>query len=308
MKRAVMTLKRSLQDLCDSFIYDKILWIVPVMVLHFGNPIAVHGKADTESFTTAEQLFVRRIAPLLQEKCLACHGADAGRIKGALDLTSRNKAMTGGDSGEPAILPGKPDQSPILLAMSRTSDDYNAMPPKQAEALSPQQIGWVRDWILAGADWPEPERARIIGQQFEKAWSAEDGVIVKTSGGLSPDWDNRKYHPELLWAYQPVRKPDLQGLKSGSSAIDFLIESANSTGLPPAPRASRSELLHRVYQDLTGLPPVEHRGMDLVFVAEVGDGYSVDQMALKDGHFLIRRVLITSLGHDENLMSNYSLL
>jgi len=27
-------------------------------------------------------------------------------------------------------------------------------------------------------------------------------------------------------------------------------------------------------------------------------------MASKDGHFLIRRVLITSLGHDENLLSN----
>jgi hypothetical protein len=41
--------------------------------------------------------------------------------------------------------------------------------------------------------------------------------------------------------------------------------------------------------------------LDLVFVADFGDGYSVDQMASKNGHFLIRRVLITSLGHDENL-------
>ena len=56
-----------------------------------------------------------------------------------------------------------------------------------------------------------------------------------------------------------------------------------------------------------GLPLVEHRGMDLVFVAELGDGCSVDQMASKDGHFLIRQVLISGLGHDEKLMSNYSL-
>jgi hypothetical protein len=48
--------------------------------------------------------------------------------------------------------------------------------------------------------------------------------------------------------------------------------------------------------------------MNLVFVAEVRDGCSVDQMASQNGHFLIRRVLITSLGHDENLLSNYSLL
>jgi hypothetical protein len=48
--------------------------------------------------------------------------------------------------------------------------------------------------------------------------------------------------------------------------------------------------------------------MNLVFVAEVRDGCSVDQMASQNGHFLIRRVLISGLGHDENLLSNYSLL
>ena len=67
-----------------------------------------------------------------------------------------------------------------------------------------------------------------------------------------------------------------------------------------------SECSGAVLKELS-LPLVEHRGMDLVVVAEVGDGYSVDQIASKDGHFLIRRVLITSLGHDENLLSNYSL-
>ncbi len=39
-------------------------------------------------------------------------------------------------------------------------------------------------------------------------WSAEDGVSVATSGGLSDDWTNRKYKPESLWAYQPLRKFD----------------------------------------------------------------------------------------------------
>jgi len=29
---------------------------------------------------------------------------------------------------------------------------------------------------------------------------SEDGVPVKTSGGLSPEWTNRKYKPEGLWA------------------------------------------------------------------------------------------------------------
>jgi hypothetical protein len=67
-----------------------------------------------------------------------------------------------------------------------------------------------------------------------------------------------------------------------------------------------SECSGAVLKELS-LPLVEHRGMDLVFVAEVGDGCSVDQMASKDGHFLIRRVLITSLGHDWKFLLSYSL-
>ena len=89
-------------------------------------------------------------------------------------------------------------------------------------------------------------------------------------------------------------------MQLGFKLLDgFLVLSHSGVGFA-------SECSGAVLEEL-GLPLVEHRGMNLVFVAEVGDGYSVDQMASKDGHFLIRRVLITSLGHDENLLSNYSL-
>ena len=43
-----------------------------------------------------------------------------------------------------------------------------------------------------------------------------EGVIVKTSGGLSEDWTYRRYKPEDVWAYQPVRKPDFdRGMGTG---------------------------------------------------------------------------------------------
>jgi hypothetical protein len=89
-------------------------------------------------------------------------------------------------------------------------------------------------------------------------------------------------------------------LQPGFKLLDgFLVLSHSGVGFA-------SEWSGAVLEEL-GLPLVEHRGMNLVFVAEVDDGCSVDQMASKDGHFLIRRVLITSLGHDENLLSNDSL-
>ena len=45
-------------------------------------------KVRGEEFisTESEILFVRRVAPLLREKCLGCHGGDPNEIEGSLDL------------------------------------------------------------------------------------------------------------------------------------------------------------------------------------------------------------------------------
>lgn len=67
----------------------------------------------------AEALFVRRIAPLLHEKCLACHGAEPAKLKGGLDARTRAGLLRGGASGKPAIVPGAPDASPLYLAVTR---------------------------------------------------------------------------------------------------------------------------------------------------------------------------------------------
>lgn len=79
----------------------------------------------------AESLFVRRVWPLFQEKCLACHGNDAKKIKAGYDMRSLDAASRGGDSGTPALVPGKPEQSPLYLASTRRHDDWEPMPPKR---------------------------------------------------------------------------------------------------------------------------------------------------------------------------------
>ncbi|MDO8629534.1 MAG: c-type cytochrome domain-containing protein, partial [Phycisphaerales bacterium] len=155
----------------------------------------------------AEAHFVRRVWPLLKEKCLACHGDDEAKLKGGLDLRSRAEMMFGGDSAKPAVIPGQPDASPLLLAVQRQSDDWKPMPPKDADKLYGEQIGWFKQWIAAGAPWPDAARQNQIAAANAEKWSAEDGVIVPTSGGLSSDWTNRRYKREGLWGYQPVRKP-----------------------------------------------------------------------------------------------------
>ncbi len=203
---------------------------------------------------TAEQLYVRRVAPLFSEKCLACHGKDEAKIKGDFDMRSLAAVLKGGESEQPGIVAGSPEASPLYLAVTRAHEaDWEPMPPKEADKLYAEQVAWIKDWIAGGAPWPDEARAKEIATANAAKWSAEDGAPVKTSGGLSPDWTNRKYKPEGLWAYQPVKKPAVK--ENGPAAIDALIAQRMPEGLIAAPAAEASTFIRRASFDLTGLPP-----------------------------------------------------
>jgi hypothetical protein len=71
-----------------------------------------------ESNPQAEELFARRVLPLLKSKCFACHGDDPADVRGELDLRSRKGLLQGGESGETSLVPGKPEQSSLGPAKS----------------------------------------------------------------------------------------------------------------------------------------------------------------------------------------------
>lgn len=215
-------------------------------------PAAGEDRLPSDQASEAELLFVRRVGPLLTQHCVSCHGDQAEDFAGGLDLRSRRAAIAGGDSGEAAIRPGKPASSPLLLAL-RGADGWSPMPPKESQRLSDQQLAAIDRWIELGAAWPDEARVESIQRAHADRWSAEDGVTVATSGGQSPQWTGRRYDPADLWAYQPIRVPQL-GIPA-SEAIDQLIEAALPEGLLPAGPAERATLARRLYFDLTGLPP-----------------------------------------------------
>ena len=215
------------------------------------------AKAAT-SAAPAEELFVRRVQPLFKEKCLACHGDDPKKIKGSLDMRTRAGLLKGGESEKPSIVPGKAESSPLWLAVTREGDAENwaAMPPKENDKLTKEQLAWVKDWIAGGAPWPDAKRVAELTKTNADKWSAEDGLPVKTSGGLSPEWTNRRYKPENLWAYQPVKKPAVSGQRSAvSNPIDAFLAVKFPAGVKPAPLADRRTLIRRATFDLLGLPP-----------------------------------------------------
>jgi len=195
----------------------------------------------------ATALFVRRVWPLFQEKCLACHGNDEKKIKGGYDMRTQQSAMKGGESEKESIIPGRPEDSPLYLASTRQhEDDWEPMPPKEADKLYAEQLGWIKDWITGGAPWPDESKRNAIAKANAEKWTAEDGITVKTTGALSPEWASRRYKPEGLWAYQPVKKP---AVPAGQHPIDALLAVKD-----PAPAADPRTFIRRATFDLTGLP------------------------------------------------------
>lgn len=232
--------------LIEQFWIASVRWFVCLAWLCF----AINASAADDP---AELLFVRRIQPLFSEKCLACHGGNAEDIKGGFEIRTQAALLKGGDSGEAAVVVGMPEKSPLYLVVTRQADDWPAMPPKDSEKLTDEQMEWVRQWIVGGAPWPDEARTRKIQESHADKWSAEDGIAVKTADGLSPEWTNRKYKPEGLWAYQPLNKP--MPPNSEVNPIDAFIAARMPAGLQPAPAADRVTLIRRATFDLIGLPP-----------------------------------------------------
>jgi hypothetical protein len=175
--------------------------------------------------------FETKIRPVLAENCSKCHGV--AKQKGMLRLDSRAGLLKGGDSG-PALVPGNPERSLLIKALSYRDPDLQ-MPPRGK--LPEQQLASIRTWIEKGAPWPE-ERTR-----------------QKSAGPAKFDLKERSKH----WSLQPLRPVVLPPVKNRSwsqSPIDQLIlAKLEASGLAPAPAADRRTLLRRVTFDLIGLPP-----------------------------------------------------
>src|SRR5829696_2858786 len=72
----------------------------------------------------AVEFFEKEIRPLFVEKCQKCHGDK--KTGGGLNLTSGASLLKGGETG-PAVVPGKPAESLLIKAVSRTGE--LKMPP-----------------------------------------------------------------------------------------------------------------------------------------------------------------------------------
>jgi hypothetical protein len=179
------------------------------------------------------QFFETRVRPVLTDRCYKCHSRLADKIKGGFMLDTREGMLHGGDTG-PAIVPGKPEDSLIIDAISYRDPDLQ-MPPK-GDRLSDRQVADLTEWIRMGA--PDPR-----------------SLVAK---GSSPSYGGvGREH----WSFLPVKRQAVPAVSNAAwckTPIDnFILANLEANQMRPNPPADKYTLIRRATFDLTGLPPTE---------------------------------------------------
>ncbi len=158
--------------------------------------------------------FQRDVRPILAEKCIGCHGPN--HPEAGVRMVDRPSILASGESGQPIVIAGKPDQSELIRRVLSTDPDVR-MPPGEKPPLTADQIAILTKWIESGADW-------------------------------SAHWS--------FVPIQPPPVPDVVQKSWPRSDLDrFVLAGLEAKTWTPSSEADRYTLLKRLSYDLIGLPP-----------------------------------------------------
>ena len=165
----------------------------------------------------AQVEFNRDIRPVFQETCFQCHGVDAEKAKGELQLDTFEHATKPNSDGRRAIVPGHPEQS-LAWELINSTDAEEVMPPvKSHKTLSAAQKELIRRWIKQGA-------------VYQPHWAYLPPRAAPVPAVADPRWN-------------------------GNFIDAFVAKRLEQAGLKPNDEAGRERLIRRLSLDLTGLLP-----------------------------------------------------
>lgn len=160
--------------------------------------------------------FNAHVRPILVQNCTACHGGV--KMSGGVSFIYREEVLSRSDSGKMVVTPGSPAESELFRRITSTNELERMPPVAHGDALPPQEIAIIEQWISDGANW-------------EEHWAYEPEVVhpVEVPAALA-DW--------------------------GQNEIDaYVLSAMDAQGLAPNPEEDRGRLLRRLSLDLIGLPP-----------------------------------------------------
>ncbi len=162
-----------------------------------------------------------QVKPIINKNCITCHGGV--KKNGGFSLLFQEEAMANTDAGHPAIIPGDPENSPLIQRLKETDPELRM--PYQKPPLTRQEIKIMEEWVRQGATW------------------GEHWAYIPPEEPLVPD---------------AVAEANLNGNQESYfvNEIDrFVFHDMQKTGLSPSAREDTGRLIRRLHLDLTGLPP-----------------------------------------------------
>src|SRR5688572_17388314 len=205
-----------------------------IVVLLVGGWSARCLAADASPAAPSPQqvkFFESKVRPLLVAHCFECH-ADK-KQKGGLRLDSADTLIKGGKNGA-VVVPGHPEKSKLILAVTYKDADLQ-MPPENQ--LSAEQVEVLTQWVKMGAPWG----------------ALATVTATKSKKRTITDQDR------AFWSFVPVKDHAPPAVKDPTwphGDVDkFILARLEAEGLTPANVAEPLTLVRRAYLDLHGLPP-----------------------------------------------------
>jgi len=163
--------------------------------------------------------YSKQVQPLLQTNCYGCH--QPAKANGGYQMTSLAGLLRGGESGSPAIVPGKPEESQLLEFI--TAKNGKAEMPQGRPPLVASDIDLVRRWIAEGAEDDGPKGVRPVfdadhppvysrGPVVTSLDFSLDGKLLAVAG----------FHEAVLWqADGSTRVARLVGMSDRIETVRF---------------------------------------------------------------------------------------
>ena len=208
--------------------------------------------------------YARQVAPIFANNCADCHSTEDH--KSGLDTSSVPGLLKGGKKAGPAIVPGKPDESPLVQFLRGLREPQM---PKGNPALSEEELHLIREWILAGARDDsasiavEEKAGGLTESGTQASLVAYDSSTQKALNDLvfSGNGKDRLIAQRKLRLALLPKPPEPPKVKAPAfNPIDqFIAAKWEQAGLKEADAApavcSDAAFLRRVYLDVIGVIP-----------------------------------------------------
>jgi len=195
------------------------------------------NAGDNPVATEPPVSYYKQVRPIFQASCFGCH--QPAQAKGGLVMTSHAGLLKGGESGDPAIVPNRPEKGTLLDQITPAGKEAPAMPAEGAP-LSTGQIALVRRWIAEGAKDDSPAADVAVYTSDHPPHYPAPPVI--TSVAVSPDGKLLAvagYHEVLLHNLEKFAPPATTAVTQGSGSAPQT--AAVAQGSEPAPPAKSPE-------------------------------------------------------------------